>query len=272
MGQLQKISELIQSGEVLDARCEISLILQRRFNTTKLSSSADPQRVMNEFHEIVWLILFDLSGRNVFHVPSQLIDAFDRTMYPDDMEVCPPYDAFTVESDKVLLKVAKDISELSNRQWIIYGEIGDNAGISIQWRQGQGVINDGSLAGQIHRIFASFCLWLSSPDSEIGTHDPDQLTQFSSQLRKAQNSSSSARRERVLRRATALRAYRSNDCEPSFGERSAESDRAEHWVRGHWRLQWYGSGASRTQIPKWVRPHRRCIGNGEIADERVYEA
>ena len=44
-----------------------------------------------------------------------------------------------------------------------------------------------------------------------------------------------------------------------------------HWVRGHWKGVWQGSGETRVKMPRWIRPYRKGNAGPSGDSARVYE-
>lgn len=125
------------------------------------------------------------------------------------------------------------------------------------------------------RLLKNLCLYLSTPEAEteaISKRAPKNQEMLAKAVKTI--NLSPARLESLApwlakkTKPSVTRVGGNNELGEATGSR-ANSLRGAHWVRGHWRKQWYGSEDARCQRPKWIRPHKR----GGVPDEgiRTYE-
>ena len=124
------------------------------------------------------------------------------------------------------------------------------------------------------RLLKNLCLYLSTPEAKIKpVHD-----------RSAKNKERLADTLKKLpfpSRFEGLAPWLAKKTKPSVTRVGGQNELGEsthagggglkgaHWVRGHWRQQWYGSAEARAQRPKRIRPHRR--GGNPEEGLRTYE-
>jgi len=126
------------------------------------------------------------------------------------------------------------------------------------------------------RLLKNLCLYLSTPEAKLKAISERQQKSREMLDKAVHTINTNPGRLEALgpwiakkTKPSVTRVGGNNELGESTGSGGGGGVKSAHWVRGHWRQQWYGSAESRAQRPKWIRPHRR----GGVPDEglRTYE-
>jgi hypothetical protein len=130
-----------------------------------------------------------------------------------------------------------------------------------------------TLTRQAFRVAFNLALYLASPDADVEVLPTPGEQELRDKLERVKSPSKRKVLERQLsqKRKQARITLVGPRIERTLAATVEQGDREgprAHWVRGHWRTYWVGSGRSQ-QVRRWIKPFLR--GAGEIEPDQTRE-